>query len=184
MVVPCTADSTDIMHSSTVFASGFVTRLNSASWHPSINHIYTQPFRKDNTNSITSILSKGSIPLLSSLSPWRASVSYTTFADFPPTIYSFFLTWTVILTPNSDGAQLTHLRMTTFWLSNTHRRWPNFDLNFFLPVFTKCWSYSSVEISSYIYTACNILFLTTICDQDKYGSLLAIYFLFYIQSHI
>lgn len=51
------------MHSYTVFRSGLVTRLNSISWQPSNNYAYTQPFRKDNTNSITSILSKGPIPL-------------------------------------------------------------------------------------------------------------------------
>lgn len=82
MALTCTADSTDTMHSSTVFKSGLVTRLHSVSWLPSNKHIYTQPFRKDsNTNTITS-----KVPI-----PWHLEeplkrVSYATFSGFPPTI--------------------------------------------------------------------------------------------------
>lgn len=139
-----------------VFKSGLVTRLKSlSSWLPSNKHIYTKLFRKD-INSISSILSKGPILPLSPLSPWK-SLNFLHFICSVSIYYIFFLIQTVILTLNTDWALPTHSRTMTFWLSNAHKRWPNFHLNLLFSVFIQHWSYSSFEISSYIYLACNIL---------------------------
>lgn len=149
-----------------VFKSGLVTRLKSiSSWLPSNKHICTQPFTKDNINSITSVLSKGPIPLLSPLSPWK-NLSFLHFICSFSIYYIFFLIRTVISTLNSDWALLTCSRTMTFWLSNAQKRSSIFHLNLLFSVFIQHWSYSSFEISSYVYLACNILCLTTIHDQD------------------
>lgn len=167
------------MHSSTVFKSGLVTRLNSVSWQPSNNHIYTQPFRKGNTHSITFILTKGPTPSLSSLSPWRASGSYATFAFFP-IYYIFFLS-------NSNTHFDTKLRLGAadsfenddFLVVKHSQNMTQFWLKFIFLSFRSMMKFSSSEISSYIYPAGNTLFRTLIGDQDKHWSLLVIYFLSY-----
>ena len=104
-----------------VFKSSLVTRLKSlSSWLPSNKHIYTQSFRKDNINSIAFILSKGTIPLLSPLSPWK-NLNFLHFICRFSIYYIFFLISTVFSTLNSDWAPLTHSRTMTFWLSNTQK---------------------------------------------------------------
>ena len=140
-----------------VFKSGLVTRLKCiSSWLSSNKHIYTKPFRKDNNiNSITSILPTGPIPLLSPLTPWKNLDFLHSIFFFFLIYYTVFLILTVIPTLNSDWVLLTHLRTMTFLLSNAHRRWPNSHLNLLFSVFIQhC---TALEISSYIYLVCNIL---------------------------
>lgn len=133
-----------------VFKSGLVTRLKSiSSWLPLNKHIYAQPFRKDNINSITSILSRGPTSLLSSLSPWKYWFLIL------PLQFFFHLLYILIQTVIQDWTQtglcwLTHEP----WLfgCQTLKIWPCFHLNSLFSVFIQHWSYSSSERSSYIYT--------------------------------